>query len=88
MPSFIIIIVAAVTGFIGFVIGGIVEEILWSVGDFTIETTSECEKLKNKWEDTCEQNKSNYYSGQYALRILGFFAPFLIVLKNFGFLKR
>ena len=43
-------IFAVIGGIIGIVVGGIAEAALWSAGDLTIETISNCEDLTSGWD--------------------------------------
>lgn len=75
------LVFAIFVGIVGFVIGGIIEDAIWTAGDLTIETVSDCENLKSGYDETCELNKSVYYTGQGMIRITGFLVPFLSILK-------
>ena len=75
------LVFALIGGVVGAVIGGITENILWSAGDIVIETVSDCENLKNGWDEICKQNRFLYYIGQNILKISGFVVGFIGVLK-------
>lgn len=79
------LVFAIFAGIAGFVVGGIIEDAIWTTGDLAIETVSDCENLKSGYDEICELNKSSYYTGQGIIRIAGFFVPFLSIL---GILKK
>ena len=77
------LIFAMMGGILGLVIAGIAEEALWTAGDLAVKTVSNCENLKSGWDAICTQNQIYYYIGKNLIKIIGFIAPFFLILGIF-----
>ncbi len=77
---FIALPVSIIVAIIGYFIGGIIEDVMWMVGDRTIP---ECDKLVGEWQKLCRENNREYYSGRGLIQFFGFFIPLIAALIVF-----
>ena len=74
------IIFAFVAGIIGLFIGNVITDSIWTIGDKTIESISNCDNLDNKWKKQCENTKSTYQYAKSIIISIGFIIPFGLVM--------